>query len=72
MKQLEGRDIETSQLEPIDLTMGVMKEVREKWLVEIAQLFAENPRIIVNGFIRSGIAGALDGEDNALESELAR
>lgn len=36
----------------------------------MAQFVAENPRVIVNGFIRSGIAGALDGGDNALESGL--
>ena len=30
----------------------------------------ENPRIIVNGFIWTGITGALDGiEENTLESE---
>ena len=70
MEQLEGQDIETSDIQPIDLRMTVLKEVGAKWLVEMATYFAENPKIIVNGFIRSGITGALDGlEGNTLESE---
>ena len=41
---------------------------RSKWLVEMAEYFEENPQ--VNGFIRSGITGALDGVDgNNSESE---
>ena len=31
-------------------------------MVEMAQYFADNPQIIVNGFIKAGITGALDGE----------
>ncbi len=27
----------------------------------MADYFAENPQIIVNGFVRAGITGALDG-----------
>ena len=30
-------------------------------MVEMAQYFTDNPQIIVNGFIKAGIAGALDG-----------
>lgn len=61
MKQLEGRDIESAQLQPINLGMPVLKELGAKWMVEMAAYFGENPQIIVNGFLKSGIAGALDG-----------
>ena len=62
IKQLEGKDIESTELQPIRLDLGVLKELMAKWLVEMAQHFAENPLIIVNGFIQSGITGALDGD----------
>ena len=58
MKQLEDVDIETCELEPIDLSLSVLKEVGAKWLVEMAKYFEDNQMIIVNGFIRSGIIGA--------------
>lgn len=60
IKQLEGRDIESAELQPISMALPMMKELGAKWLVEVAQHFSENPQIIVNGFIKSGIAGALD------------
>ena len=70
MKQMEGMEIESCEIKPIDLSMSVLKEVGAKWLVEMAEYFQENPRIIVNGFIRSGITGALDGvEDDNLEDD---
>lgn len=70
MKQLEGVDIETCELEPIDLSLSVLKEVGAKWLVEMAKYFEDNPMIIVNGFIRSGITGALDGvETDSMDDE---
>lgn len=69
-KQLEGKDIESTDLQPINLGMPLMKELGAKWLVEVAQHFSENPQIIVNGFIKAGIAGALDDlEDRASGEE---
>ena len=41
--------------------MPLIKEISVKWLVSMAQYLCENPHIIANGFIRSGIPGALDG-----------
>ena len=41
--------------------MPLMKEISVKWLVNMAQYFCDNPQIIANSFIRSGIPGALDG-----------
>ena len=74
MKQLDGKDIETSELEPIDLSMKAVKEQGAKWLVEWAEYMADNPQIIVNGFIKAGISAALDGNledpDDVNEDEL--
>ena len=68
MKQLEGQDIddlEMVELQPIDLGLPALKEIGAKWLVDMASYVSENPQFIVNGFIRSGITGALD----ALETD---
>ena len=68
MEQLEGQDcdnIEATEIQPIDLRMSVLKEVGAQWLVEMAKYFEENPQLIVNGFIRAGITGALDGADGS-------
>lgn len=60
MKQLDGKENETVDLEPINLGLPMLRELGAKWLVEMAEYFEENPQIIVNGFIRAGIAAALD------------
>ena len=60
--QLEGNDIESTDLQPINLGLPALKELGAKWMVEMAQYFVDNPQIIVNGFIKAGITGALDGE----------
>ena len=61
MKQLEGREIESAKLEPINLGMPVLKELGAKWMEEMAAYFGENPQIIVNGFVKAGITETLDG-----------
>ena len=53
MKQLDAQDttdIATAQLEPIDLSLSVLKEVGAQWLVDMAQYFSNNPDIVVSGF----------------------
>ena len=60
MKQLDGKENETVDLDPISLGLPILRELGAKWLVEMAEYFEENPQIIVNGFIRAGIADALD------------
>ena len=63
MKQLEGQDItdiETAEIKPIELGLPALKEIGAKWLVDMASYISRNPQFIVNGFIRSGITGALD------------
>ena len=69
-EQLEGEneeDIEAVELEPIPLPISVVKEVEAKWMVEMFEYFQNNPQIIVNGFLRSGISAALNNE--SIESE---
>ena len=70
MKQLEGVVIETCELKPTDLSLSMLKEVGAKRLVEMAKYFKGSPMIIVNGFIHSGVTGALEGvEDDSVENE---
>ena len=54
----------TAVLEPVDLSLPSMKELGAKWLTGMAEYLAANPQFAVNGFIRSGIANALDHNDN--------
>ena len=60
-KKLEGNYIESTDLQPINLGLPTLKELGAKWMVEMTQYLADNPQMIVNGFIKAGIAGALDG-----------
>ena len=50
-QQLED-GTETTGLKPVDLSLPVLKA---KWMHEMSQYISDNPQIIVNGFIRSGI-----------------
>ena len=66
MAQLDDvADPEAIELQPIDLGLPALKELGAKWLVDMAAHISENPQIIVNGFIHSGITGALDGQQPA-------
>ena len=69
MKQLEGEDVETAEICPINLGMPVLKELGAKWMVEMAEYFGENPQIIVNGFVKAGIVGALAGDIDCRSEE---
>lgn len=63
IKQLEGKDLdnlEEAELEPINMGMPVLKEIGAKWLVGMAKYLSDNPQFRVNGFMRAGIAGAID------------
>ena len=64
MKQFhekEVQDLEEMDFQPIDMSMQVMKEVGAPWLVELYEYMSENPDIIVNGFVKSGMSKAMDG-----------
>ena len=55
-KQLSGHeDIESVELQPIDLGMSVLKELGHEWLVETLAYIADNPHIVVRFSIRLGI-----------------
>ena len=63
---LDGEDIENLEdlvLQPINIEMPAMKELGAKWLVNTAQYISANPQIIVNGFLCSGIIGALGWQE---------
>lgn len=67
LKQFEDQSdvpLEDVTLDPVDLSLGNMKNVGAKWLVEAVKYIADNPEFIVNGFIRAGICRALDGQSS--------
>ena len=66
---VDGEDIDTAEIQPVDLSMAVMKQVTAGWLVEMAEHFEAHPEIIVNGFIRSGIPSALEVLDESDRDE---
>jgi len=43
--------------------MTVMKDAGSEWLENMFKYISDSPQFIVNGFVRAGIAGALDGKD---------
>ena len=47
-------------MEPVGLSLPVMKELGAEWIVEMTEYICDNPQFITNGFRRSGILGALD------------
>ena len=62
MRQLDGKnmdELESADVEPIDLSMQVIKHISAKWLVNMAEYINRNPQSIVHGFLKSGITGAL-------------
>jgi len=62
IEQLNSEDFEIVELEPVELSMAVMKEIGAKWLVDMADYISNNPNFIVNGFLHAGIYQALDGK----------
>lgn len=64
MKQLQGKDLETVELEPISLDLPCLKELGAKWLVEAANYMSENPQMIVRGFVKAGISSFLSNDED--------
>ena len=65
MKQLQGvSDVESAEIQPVDLSVAAIKELNAQWLVEMAEYITSNPQFVVNGFRRWGIPAALDGCDS--------
>ena len=61
---MEGKEIESTDLEPISLGLLVIKKLGGKRMVQMAEYFADNSQIIVNGFVQSGLTGVQDGQSN--------
>ena len=62
--KVNKNDLDTAYLNPIDLSSAVVREKSAKWLVELAEYMMDNPHIIVNRFVKSGILAVLDKRDN--------
>lgn len=60
VQQLDENDGDASKLKSVDLGLPMLKELGAKWLIDVADYFAQNPQIVVNGFIRAGITSAYD------------
>ena len=59
-KQLGVEDIESVEVQPVDMCSAAMKVLTAKWLVEMGEYLSEN------GFRHTGISAALD-LDNSYE-----
>ena len=69
LQQLDSSVDIDQELQPIDLSLPILRELGAKWM---ASYFANNPDIIVKGFIKLGISGALDGvytEEEGMDSD---
>lgn len=67
LKQFEDQSdvpLDDVTLNPVDLSLANMKNIGAKWLMEAIKYIADNPQLIVNGFIRAGICRALDGQSS--------
>jgi hypothetical protein len=58
-KQLDDETDDEFEIS-VNLSLANLKELSASWVVEAAEYICENPSIIVNGFIQSGITGAMD------------
>ena len=67
-------DLDNVEINPVNLSMPVLKQVGAQWLVDMAEYLSNNPQIITNGFIKTGIAAALDGfrEDGVVTTDSKR
>ena len=59
MQQIHGQDVEV-ELQPVDLSLPALRDLGGQWLVEMSEYISDNPQIIVNGFLKSGITQAID------------
>ena len=72
LAQLEDdtSNLEELEIQPFNLGLPELKEIGAKWLVDMATYSSDNPQMIINGFIRSGIAGALDGQETGKDEQV--
>lgn len=69
MERIEEENVDAIDITPVKLQLPILKELGAKWLVRMAEYLSDNPQFIVNGFKRSGILGAFDGNEEDSESE---
>ena len=62
-------DIDSIELQPVDLSMALIKELSEQWLVEMHGYIASHPKFIGNRFVQSGITHALSDNSSVDTSE---
>lgn len=63
-KQLEGvTDIQSANIQPVDISFVAMKALSGKWLIEMSEYLADSPEFMINEFRRAGILDALDGNN---------
>ena len=53
-KLSDESDIQSTNLQPINFGLPVLKELGAKWIVKMSEYFAANPHMIVNGFVKAG------------------
>ena len=64
LQQLGGHnlgELESTDIQYVQLEMPVMKEVSAQWFVEMAEYIIDNPQFIVSSFVHSRISAAIDG-----------
>jgi len=62
--------LEDVVLEPIDLSLPVLKNISDEWFIKMADYISSNSQIIVNNFIKAGICRPLDGVTSDEELDL--
>ena len=59
-RELEGKNVEEVDLEANDLPLPLLRELGDRWLVEMFPYIEDNSQFILNGFARARIIGVLD------------
>uniref|UniRef100_A0A1X7UNT4 Uncharacterized protein n=1 Tax=Amphimedon queenslandica TaxID=400682 RepID=A0A1X7UNT4_AMPQE len=68
MQQIPGQDVEV-ELQPIDFSLPALRDLGGQWLVKMSEYISDNPQIVVNGFLKSGITQAID-EATTVDTDL--
>ena len=50
---------------PVDLSLPCLKVLGDQWLTEMKDYISNNSQFIVKGFVKAGITGALDNQEQA-------
>ena len=69
LHDVETSDIDSVQLQPVDLSMAQIKKLSGQWLVEMHDYTASHSNFIVNGFVQSGITQVLSESTSSDTSE---